>query len=145
METIPVGIRLEVTSWENDGDNYKTKSVNSLTLAQALFYIDFLPLFESHNGRNSNTFGNTMDLTDAQWEPLIELVKELAVKHPEAFAEVRTQYDFDETDQDEYSDFITELAGEMLGYSEFYQFRVFESYKVYDIKVEIPEPPQLKI
>ena len=36
---IPAGYRVEVTSWENDGDNYNTKSISGIKSESAVKFI----------------------------------------------------------------------------------------------------------
>ncbi len=67
---IKAGYRLTVTSWENDGDNYNTKSQDGLTKEESVFLVELITLFKSRHNRHglSRTFGNMYDPSDKEIE-----------------------------------------------------------------------------
>jgi hypothetical protein len=42
MKTIPAGYQVSVTSWENDGDNYRTETIPGLSKEGAQFLVDLV-------------------------------------------------------------------------------------------------------
>jgi hypothetical protein len=138
METIKAGIKLEITSWENDADNYNTKSITGLTEDEAKFYIEFAKLFKSCNQQGEKEhFGNTSDLTKDQELALNKLVCDLVKKYPLA-SNVYNGYGYNEHEIDN-GDFIHNLSSDILGCCEYITFRVYDSYRAYVIPMEITE------
>ncbi len=100
------GYTIEVTSWENDGDNYRTKrmTVESLEEAQKIKKI-YKDLFVSGNNGNGG-IGNSMDGEgDCVIEEYIEENPEMKLTKEE----------------------IDNLSWKLMGGSEFYDYRVCES------------------
>lgn len=60
MRVIPAGYRIIVTTWENDGDNYNTKTLSGISLDETKFLVEYL---EAHGNfhRNSSNWGNMYD------------------------------------------------------------------------------------
>jgi hypothetical protein len=98
------GYTITVVSWENDGDNYKTKSKTVKTIEEArVIHKICKELFML------NDVGNSMD-NEAK-----SLIKEyLQDNH-----EMKMSYDN-----------VKKLAWELMGSSEYYDFRVCESVQV---------------
>jgi hypothetical protein len=140
---IPKGLQLQVTSCENDADNYKTKILSGLSEDEVRFYVELAKLFRSRNGRHDDTcYGNTTydHRYKINWSDLIAKVKAIAEKHRTGFVLIiGDQFDFDETSTDEWQDFIHELACKLLGSSEDFMFRVFETFKVYHFPEDVTE------
>jgi hypothetical protein len=106
---IEKGYTLEVTSWENDGDNYNTESMTVETLEEARrIYRVCTELFKSCN-KSEGGIGNSMS---GECEDVIE---EYIKDNPEL--------NLDE-------DTISNLAYELMGSSEYYDYRVCESVSV---------------
>ena len=56
------GYTIEVTSWENDGDNYKTKTLTVDDKEQSIAILDMCKnLFTSHHDTDNTGIGNMMD------------------------------------------------------------------------------------
>jgi hypothetical protein len=55
ISTIPAGYIVSITTYENDGDNYRTDDYFGLTKEEVNFYKWIISFFN----RNSSTFGNT--------------------------------------------------------------------------------------
>jgi hypothetical protein len=53
MDKIPAGFQIHVTSWENDGDNYKTVVTSGLSKEEVCFYMCILKNFT-----NTVNYGN---------------------------------------------------------------------------------------
>jgi hypothetical protein len=106
---IEKGYTLTVTSWENDGDNYRTESMTVETLEEARrIYRVCTELFKSCN-KSECGIGNSMS---GECEDVIE---EYIKDNPEL--------NLDE-------DTISNLAYELMGSSEYYDYRVCESVSV---------------
>lgn len=127
--TIPKGYRITVTTWENDGDNYKTKSVEGYTLEEAKFLIDFSKLFASKNCHNGIGIGNIYDDMDA--DLACEQVAEVVAKHPVTTTSEKFVDYFSSEDGWHEFGYDLGLTGE-----EFYT-RVLDGYKVEHIPEEI--------
>jgi hypothetical protein len=99
------GYTIEVVSWENDGDNYKTETMTVETESEARKIKKICSeLFKSCNNGDGG-IGNSMC---GECEDVIE---DYIENNPEM--ELTTNY-------------IKELASELLGYSEDYDYRVCE-------------------
>jgi len=113
---IQKGYTLTVTSWENDGDNYKTESINVNTIEKAKrIHKICTELFHSEDGGIGNSMGGECE----------EVIKEYIENNPEL-----------NLTKDE----IEELSYELMGGSEYYDHRVYESvivtYSPEDIYLE---------
>lgn len=56
-EVIPAGYTVQVTSWENDGDDYKYRTIHGLTKAEVQQFLNIAPYFYSGCNDKQN-FGN---------------------------------------------------------------------------------------
>ena len=84
MKKIKKGYLIEVTSWENDGDNYKTETLEGLSASEAEFYAEVCALFHSDYGRgNPGKYGNTNieEYCEGETSGLVLDLTELAMKH----------------------------------------------------------------
>lgn len=128
---IPTGWRIEVTSWENDGDYYNTKILEGLNEDVARFYIELAHLF----GDSGIEAANACDNAEVEWDKLIPAFKAIIAKYPSALSKIWQQPDEAEIAEslsdDQIEDSIGDVAYNILGASEFYVFRVFESYRAY--------------
>jgi len=134
MSFIKKGYTLTVTSWENDGDYYNTKSKTVETLEEAKVWWNMMQLCKSKNTRDKIYLGNSYDgFNSAQKKVAIEFIKE---NHKILLPE-----DNIEDNEDNLVDWFCSLAGELLGYSEFYSCRVMSScvvtYSPIDVIPEI--------
>ena len=145
MKTLPKGIMLQITSWENDADYYNTKTLYGLSECEAKFWLAVAQLC---GGRKySNIYTESSRSYDR-----IELCHDfckLANTHHSAIAILEEQYDsvfatiaafneVDDTTVDELLNYIGDFAHEVLGSSEFYSFRVYESYVAYFFAEDVP-------
>lgn len=115
------GYHLEVTSWENDADNYRTITTYFETQAQAEAVKDLASvLFLSpEDWLNPTSIGN--DCSNVQFVTPIIMSYVEANWEQATLAGVPT-----DLGNDRIVDFILELSGELLGYSENYMSRVYE-------------------
>lgn len=135
IKVINKGYTLKVTSWENDGDNYKTKfkTVDTIEEAKRLKKICTELFCSCNNGKGG--VGNSMD-----GEGKIVVV-DYFEKNKDLFPELDGK-DFEEImdGEEEIMDYFTELAYSLMGGSDFYDFRVCESvsttYSPEDIYLE---------
>lgn len=139
---ISKGYTLEVRSWENDGDHGSTHkmTVQSKELAKTIY--DLMQLCRSKNNPRKGQvgLGNTCDeFSESQKEAIINFFKENPILVKEYFEEDPESI----TDESDYIDMFYEIAGTILGSSEYYACRVMESCKVTysteDIYLEIIE------
>jgi hypothetical protein len=119
------GYYVSVTSWENDGDNYKTKDVHFDDLEKAKFALEICKKFKSsgRGGFIDDELGNTQFFRDGH----LEMYHEALEKHIKSlFLKYNVPEEFGEREYVEY-EIIDELIdswgdGEMM--------RVFESGKI---------------
>lgn len=132
------GYTITVVSWENDGDNYNTKSIIVDTIDKARDYYELMQLCVSENNRPGMEFrlGNTYDGFN---KDQIQLIVDFFKSHPNICGDNVFE------DDDEYVDFFYELSYDLLGGSEYYVCRVMENCivtfleeDVYAEKIEFP-------
>ncbi len=124
------GYTLEVTSWENDGDNYRTKfkTVQSEDRAKAI--VDLCKSVFASNNNGGGGIGNLCEGKESTAERIIidYLDENPAILPKEGMSD------------DEKYDYVMELAGELMGYSEWYVCRICESvnvtYSAEDVKLQ---------
>jgi len=114
-KVISKGYTLEVTSWENDGDNNRTqhKTVDTIEEAKRLHTI-CTTLFKSRSYREGG-IGNSMD--GEGYNTILKYVE----KNKDLFPELEGE------DDDFIIDHILHLAHELMGGSEYYDCRVCQS------------------
>lgn len=117
-KVIKKGYTLTIISWENDGDNYRTKSktVQTREEAEKLFKI-CSTVFKSCNNNNGGV-GNSMN-GRADYV-IINFVEE----NPEMFSELI------DMKEDSIIEYFNDIGYELMGGSEYYNFRVCESCSV---------------
>lgn len=133
-KAIKKGYTLTCTSWENDGDNYRTKSmtVQNKDYAQAIKAM-CESVFKSCNNGDGG-IGNCND--ECGNGTTTNIILDFVNKWPI----VKEQMESDNPTDEEIVDFVMELNGELMGYSEWYYSRISEScivtYSSTDIAVE---------
>ena len=122
MNKINKGYTLTVTSWENDADNYNTKSKTVATLEEAKVWYEMMLLCKSKNNQPSGVvkLGNTCGGFNSKQK---EVAEQFIKKHHK----ILVPDDNIEDNEDNLADWFCSLAGELLGYSEDYACRVMES------------------
>jgi hypothetical protein len=121
MTIIPIGYRVTVTTWENDGDNYNTKCVEGLSKSAAEFIMKLCNLHGS-----SDDFGNMYEPDDDELEKYQNEIQYLIDHHDGEFPE------YCETVEG-VQQYLYNIG---LSGSEFYT-RVFETIKIEYVPVEI--------
>ena len=112
------GYTLHDTSWENDGDNYRTKSKTVPTKEEAEYlHKIFTELFKSCNNGEGGV-GNSMEGEENQ--TILDYVNE----HKNIFTDLSGE------DEDGILGYFDDLSYQLMGGSEFYDFRVCESVVV---------------
>jgi hypothetical protein len=133
---ISAGYQLQVTSWENDGDNYNTEIISGLTAYDVKFLIDVAKLFRTqYQVKDSKVFGGGgCGNNDWSIDEVVTAVDAVIAKHSYVSDGIKEQWTFDKTDEhyaDSYTDMISELVGSSEYCDESNYFRVMESYQVY--------------
>ena len=134
MSFIKKGYTLTVTSWENDGDNFNTKTKTVETLEEAKVWWNMMQLCKSESSPGKIYLGNSYNGFKSNQEKIaIDFIKEnYKILLPE---------DNIEDNESNLPYWFCELAGELLGYSENYSCRVMETcivtYSPIDISSEI--------
>lgn len=117
IKVVNKGYTLTVVSWENDADNYNTKSVTYDTKEEALLIAKMCKeLFVSRNS-NKGGIGNTHEGSE-------EIAKQKILEYVEDNSEINKEF---LTQDDDIVDYIMEINYDLLGSSEWYYSRVFES------------------
>ena len=127
---IKAGYKIEVTSWENDGDNYSTKSKEGLTKEQTQLYFDICDLM-------SGKFGNMYEPDESEKDGLYAAVSVILLKHIDVTSLLYPNTDF--TDLEGCNEIFSDIHYELFGSSEFYT-RVVQTLTV----TYIPQDVELK-
>lgn len=134
---IPAGYRLTVTTWENDGDHYKTKVLEGLTKERVTALVELSKLFSSKNngGAAKGYIGNMYDPNDAERSRAKRAIDRVLKKYPGEFPPI-DDADVDDEDTD-INDGVWDLIYELgLAGGDFYT-RVMETFKVEYMPVEV--------
>lgn len=124
------GYTITVTSWENDGDNYKTKSITVESKDKAAAIAKMCrTLFKSHN----NGEGGIGNMGEDERRDAKKLIVPFMKDNP-------VLYDHKTLKDDELVDICMDINTNLMGYSEYYYSRVCESviitFSDKDIEVE---------
>ena len=129
---IPAGYRVTITSWENDGDNYKDTIHEGLTKERVEYILELCKLFKSKN-RDKNCFGNMYEPSPNEYEKAEKAVRVVLEKHRATLNHCElANLEADEGDMD-----VGEIVNEFLDSSEHYAFRVYHKTKVEHIPHQI--------
>ena len=127
--TIKPGYRLSITSWENDADDYGTKVLEGLSKEKVQLYLDLCTLFKANRYSGDLVcFGNMYEPSDEELQGAASAVKAIV----DAYPEVLTLEEYIQVSE-EPCDYMSQI----LGYSEVYAYRVFDSFKVELVPTEI--------
>lgn len=125
-KVINKGYTLTVTSWENDGDNYRTKAITVETKEEAnkIYHICKDVFVSCNNGKGG--VGNSMEGEE------YHVLKKYVENHKGFFPNLE--------EDEEIIDYFADLAHSLMGGSEYYDFRICESciitYSPEDIYLE---------
>jgi hypothetical protein len=125
MSIIKAGYRITVTSWENDADNYNTKTVDGLDEQETKFHIDLLKLIAGSHCNDKAVFGNLYEPDDSEVEAFEKAATEVLTKHG------KLEEDY------EPLDIAIDIIGTYTGWGEGYLTRVAESIVVEYVPQEI--------
>ena len=116
-KVINKGYTLEVVSWENDGDNYRIKSVTVDTIEEAEnIYNMCKTLFKPCNNGDGGV-GNSMEGEANQ------VLYNYVTNNKSCFPDLK--------DEDDILNYFNDLTWQLMGSSEYYDFRVCESCTCY--------------
>jgi hypothetical protein len=142
IKNIEPGYALALTSWENDGDCYKTQQFTGLTEIDVKFLIELAKLFYSMHGHGKKGFGggswHYKGGSEKYYEDVYAAVDEVVKKYADAGVnpELYEQWVIDRS-QEYFGDAYNQMIEELVGYpeEEMYQsdgyIRVFESFTVH--------------
>lgn len=143
---IPKGYQLHFTTWENDGDFYRTDIISGLEKDDVKFYIDLLQHFKcKHDRKNDNDtfYGNG----STDMKELRKIIDELLKKY-NVSENIRKEWDSRQDpdfcgDQD---DWLWEVLCDNLNIAyqeeypdEIYMSRVFDKAEVFFVPKEIKD------
>lgn len=140
IKAVQKGYTLAVKSWENDGDNYNTKSMTVETFAEAKVIRDMcIKLFQSES-RGKGGVGNSMG-ENGKCDVIEYFTEnEEAFKVLPSYWELKDRMAISPYQENEIFEYFTDWAYELMSGSEYYDFRVCEScvvtYSPIDIFVE---------
>jgi len=128
MNKIEKGYTITVTSWENDGDNYNTKSITVDSIEKAKAYYDLMQLCKSKNNTKEIRLGNTSEFSTKQKKLIVSFL----INNP-----ILLEGDEENASEDDLIDIFYDIIYELLGGSEFYACRVMESCVVTYSDIEV--------
>lgn len=147
VETIPAGIELRVTTWENDADHYRVTTHQGLSLPEARFLSDLAWSFRRDEGPDYPGLGNE----EHEESALRALIERTLLRHPDLPPAFRESWESAKYPAEFLYDW---LLGRPVGYD--YGFcRVVERVEAFEIPATIviersrlpdsaldaPEPP----
>lgn len=118
------GYTITVISWENDGDNYNTKSITVDTIEKAKAYYDLMQLCKSKNNQKPGVIklGNSTEFSGKQEKVIVEFLKANLV--------LLEGDDVNNATDDQFISWFGDIISELLGSSEYYQCRVMEQCEI---------------
>jgi hypothetical protein len=127
--TIPAGYRISITSWENDGDNYKTEVLEGLTKERVKLYTDICKALYRNYGKMPR-IANLYEPTESELEAFNKVMLKVRKAN-------ESEFDKDTTDEETMQETMYDIASDLgLVGSEFFS-RVCESFKVEYINTPI--------
>ncbi|QHJ78958.1 MAG: hypothetical protein [Caudoviricetes sp.] len=144
-ETIPKGYVIEAHSWENDGDDNRIIQLTGQSKQAVDVMIALAPLFCSRNSE-SEGFGNTTEYSVDSYD-LVEQVQQALENIDDVYSVFG--HDIMSVDVEEDNDKVIEnvadvikqfVQDKLVGYSEFYDFRVLEKLVVYYLPEDVIIP-----
>ena len=131
---IPVGYRVTITSWENDGDNYQDTIHEGQTKERVEYILELCKLFN-----RDDELGNMIEPNDKERLAAEDAIRVVMEKHRAVLTEDELEQLAIESDPNnkyggpEFSGVVSEY----LDSSEYYLYRVYDSAKVEYIPHEI--------
>jgi hypothetical protein len=135
MADVPAGYILKITTWENDGDNYKTSEITGLSKEDVPLYLHLVSLFKSRHGGSPKGIGNSSVLSSENLaEKIFDHFESASLPLPSALRKGE-----DETDN-EFRYRLDEEIFELIGvWMEGEYYRVFERAKIFFVKSPIQD------
>lgn len=135
---IKAGFRLEVETWENDADNYRTKVLDGLTEAEVKFYVELAKAHYSMNGLRKKGFGNMYEPGFNEKEEYADAMRAIFRKHISVLNKIWDDFEPSWIDEESFLDMVRSVNYELgIGGSEYYFTRVTDSIKVSYTPVDI--------
>ncbi len=134
-ENRPVGYMLELHTWENDVDNYRSVSIYGLELDDLKFLIKFFSCFKSSSSAEYKfgNFGNSEIIPESS-DKLMSNFKEIFNLCPPSSPDIFR--DFKETIDNDWG--VEDLIYDIVGiWCEGERYRVVDCFSVFYIPVEI--------
>ena len=126
------GFLVEVESWENDADNYKTKSMTFNNKEKALAVAKMCSeLFKSCN----NGDGGIGNMMDDEYDEAYSVIREYLYSNPDVAKGIGINDD--DIEKDKAIDIVMDYNYELMGVSEWYYSRVFDNLVVYEIEDDV--------
>jgi len=123
-KVVSKGYTLKVTSWENDGDNYRTKFIHSESKEEIEALCRICDLASRKITHTPGGIGNEMDE-----EKVTRIAVDFFEKDENKFSLTHVK-DQSKLSDDEYFDLLTDYTQLLFGSSEYYICRVCEEYTV---------------
>lgn len=121
IKVVNKGYTIKVVSWENDGDNYNTKTITVDTKEEAKAYYNLMKICRSKN-QHKNCVGNTYDgFSEKDEKIIIRCLKENPL--------VLKGEDIEHVEDYQLIDWFSDVCYNLMGGSE-YSCRVMESCTV---------------
>lgn len=130
---IKKGYRVEIQSWENDGDCYNTKVIETESKKFVKLIVDVCKVLKSRSN-NNRCVGNMYDPNESELSKIKNIVKPILIQNSEAV------YDFYGNDcniEENALDVFSELHYELCGGSENFYTRVVSKFSVSYSPVDI--------
>lgn len=130
---IKAGYRIEVVTWENDADHYKTKSVDGLSEDEVAEIVKYLKLFKKSDWEGG--LGNAYDPSDSFIDRYIKTLQELYEANKPVWDELLGA---EEGEIEDFSEWVADCVGHELGVhgGDFFT-RVVEEFTISYTPVEI--------
>ncbi len=127
------GYMIQVTSWENDADNYRTETIDGLPKKEDVsFLIDWVKTFLSNGNRREKTGLENLGNAEIEDAHLMRVLANLRVKHPNISTYLKELILRIIEDEDGIFGLVVALLSEPVEY-EWGHCRVYDNHSVYFI------------
>ena len=128
---IKAGFRLEVETWENDADNYRTEVLDGLTEAEVKFYVEVAKAHYSKNDPSKKGFGNMYEPDKEEEKEYTDAMRAIFRKHISVLNKIWDDFEPSWIDEESFLDMVNNVNYKLgLNGSEYYFTRVTDSIKV---------------
>jgi hypothetical protein len=142
---IKAGYWLAITSWENDGDNYKTQNFYGLTEEDVKLYLDIVTWFRSTSQNDGGLGGGAWHYpgrAEAYKEIVVKIFDDALARNPGASEHVKELFTVDkdhEYAEDRYFEILDELLGTPGEDYDGLYIRVFERFEVHFLETDVQD------